>query len=128
MGMMWLISLLFVVSCSNDERMIARVVEAEAAGEPFYGKYLVASVIVNRTNHPDFGDSVCEVLQRRNQFARPKGSYSKESLLAAKLAMLTPRKGLFWFFNPITATDRNFTSKLSGCITIGNHTFCSTCK
>ena len=37
----------------------------EAAGEPFEGKVAVAQVTVNRTNHPSFPSSICEVVYQR---------------------------------------------------------------
>ena len=40
----------------------------EAAGEPVEGKIAVAQVVMNRVEHPDFPDSVCEVVYQRDVF------------------------------------------------------------
>lgn len=37
----------------------------EAAGEPFEGKVAVAQVTVNRTNHPAFPSSICDVVYQK---------------------------------------------------------------
>lgn len=52
-----------------DERhLIARVVYAEAAGEPLAGKKAVASVILNRVDEDGFPDTIEEVVYQRNAF------------------------------------------------------------
>lgn len=40
----------------------------EAAGEPFEGKVAVAQVTVNRTNHPSFPSSICDVVYQKTAF------------------------------------------------------------
>lgn len=37
----------------------------EAAGEPFEGKVAVAQVTVNRSNHPNFPSSICDVVYQK---------------------------------------------------------------
>lgn len=46
----------------EDYRTLLRIVEAEATGETREGKMLVANVILNRMNHPNFPNSVKEVV------------------------------------------------------------------
>lgn len=42
----------------------------EAAGEPFEGKVAVAQVTMNRVNHKDFPDTVCDVVYEKNIFMK----------------------------------------------------------
>ena len=41
----------------------------EARGEPLEGQLLVARVVRHRTAHPDFPDTICEVVNQPGQFA-----------------------------------------------------------
>src|SRR4051812_16591882 len=45
-----------------DKELMARLVHAEAVGEPYAGKVAVATVILNRVASPDFPNSVREVI------------------------------------------------------------------
>lgn len=40
----------------------------EAGTEPFEGKVAVAQVTINRTNHRDFPNDICEVVYQKNNF------------------------------------------------------------
>lgn len=40
----------------------------EAGNEPFEGKVAVAQVTLNRVDHPDFPDSVCDVVYQKTKF------------------------------------------------------------
>jgi spore germination cell wall hydrolase CwlJ-like protein len=42
----------------------------EAAAEPFEGKVAVAQVTMNRVNHKDFPDTVCDVVYEKNIFMK----------------------------------------------------------
>lgn len=42
----------------------------EAAGEPFEGKVAVAQVTMNRVEHEDFPDSICDVVYEKNVFMK----------------------------------------------------------
>lgn len=46
----------------RDYEILLKIVEAEAGGESVEGKILVANVILNRMNSPDFPDTVEEVV------------------------------------------------------------------
>lgn len=41
----------------------------EARGESIAGQIAVASVVLNRVEHPEYPDSVCAVVYQRNQFS-----------------------------------------------------------
>jgi len=47
---------------------LALNVYREAGHEPFEGKVAVAQVTLNRTQHPDFPSTVCEVVYQKNSF------------------------------------------------------------
>lgn len=113
------------VSKPSDLELMARVVEAESKGEPFKGKYLVASTIVNRTNHPLFPANVRSVVYSPNQYADPSPTYSEQSMKAVKMAIKNPYPRILYFYNPKKAKNKKFTSKLRNCFQLGNHRFCS---
>ena len=48
--------------------LICGCVEAEAGNQGLYGKMLVAGVVLNRVDSPDFPDTVKEVITQRGQF------------------------------------------------------------
>lgn len=49
--------------------LMALVVEAEAANQGYYGKQLVADVILNRVDSNEFPDSIARVLLQPNAFS-----------------------------------------------------------
>jgi N-acetylmuramoyl-L-alanine amidase len=59
--------------------LIALTVEAEAGNQDLYGKRLVADVILNRVDSPEFPDTVYEVISQIRQFA----TYSNGAIDAA---------------------------------------------
>ncbi|NMB02012.1 MAG: hypothetical protein GX971_10955, partial [Firmicutes bacterium] len=46
----------------SDLDLLARVVRAEAEGEPYDGQVAVAAVILNRVNHPEFPNTIPAVV------------------------------------------------------------------
>ena len=51
-----------------EQELMARVVEAEAGNQSLLGKRMVAAVILNRVDHPDFPDSIKGVIYQAGQF------------------------------------------------------------
>ncbi|MCB9019223.1 MAG: cell wall hydrolase [Chitinophagales bacterium] len=102
---------------------LAAVIEAEAGGETFTGKYLVGSVAVNRMRDSLWSDDLTDVLTQESQFARAKEP-SSESLAAAERALYFPFPGIKYFVNPKIATNKEFISRLEVCFDLGNHRFC----
>jgi N-acetylmuramoyl-L-alanine amidase len=49
--------------------LLARLVRAEAQGEPYQGKVAVAEVVINRTHSPLFPDSITAVINQKGQFS-----------------------------------------------------------
>lgn len=49
--------------------LLALCVEAEAGNQGLYGKKLVADVVLNRVDSPDFPDNIADVIMQKNQFS-----------------------------------------------------------
>jgi N-acetylmuramoyl-L-alanine amidase len=117
------------LSCQNpDLELLARTVEAEAAGECFMGKYLVASTVVNRVSNADFPNCIPEVILQKSQYATPADSFSTDSMKAAKMALRHPYEGVLYFYNPEKATNKIFINCLNDCFVWGRHKFCKICS
>lgn len=105
----------------DELREIAGVVHAEAKGEPYEGKKLVAKVILNRMRwNPD--KTVHEILTSPNQFA-PYEQYDTQSMDAVMEAMIdTEYNHLAGFHNPKTATNPE-AKEHTILLTVGKHVF-----
>lgn len=95
------------VSNRGDTYLLARVIEGEAADEPFDGKVAVGAVILNRTESAAFPHSLASVIYQPGAFESvSNGEYnrplSEESLRAASMAMSgwDPTGGSLFFWNP----------------------------
>jgi spore germination cell wall hydrolase CwlJ-like protein len=51
---------------------LARNIYFESRGEPEKGKIAVGMVTLNRTQHPSFPNSICEVVKQKTVFERPR--------------------------------------------------------
>jgi N-acetylmuramoyl-L-alanine amidase len=113
----------------KEKDLLARLVHAEAKGEPFEGKVAVASVVLNRVEHKDFPDSVEKVIKQENQFQpvdngsikEPAGEMDKKAVNVA-LALEGKDNGSLYFYNPeIAENDWQKTRTVTDVI--GNHHF-----
>ncbi|HAQ08766.1 MAG TPA: cell wall hydrolase [Bacillus bacterium] len=112
-----------------EKKLLARLVHAEAEGEPFVGKVAVAEVVLNRVEHEKFPDTIEEVIYQKNAFEPVQnGSINepanKESIKAVEEALTEQQheEELLFFYNPDTATsDWIFSREVIK--TIGNHSF-----
>jgi len=113
----------------NDLDLLAHLVYGEARGEPYEGQVAVAAVVLNRVQHPDFPNTISEVIfepwaftcvhDGQFNFTPNESCYS-----AAKEALngRDPSNGALYYFNPDTATSSwIWTRKVTG--RIGNHLF-----
>lgn len=79
---------------SEDElELLFRVVEAEATAGSFYEKANIASVIFNRINHEEFGDTLNDVLVKKQFSCISDGRYLKveimdDTILACEYAFM----------------------------------------
>jgi N-acetylmuramoyl-L-alanine amidase len=122
------------VSISQSEKdLFARLVEAEAKGEPYEGKVAVATVVLNRVDSPEFPDSVTEVIKEKvgkayafspvqnGEINKPASEDSKEAVEEALKREDTLDNSIY-FYNPDIATD-NWIRTRDAVETIGNHVF-----
>lgn len=49
--------------------LLALCVESEAGNQGLYGKKLVADVVLNRVDSPDYPDNITDVIMQQNQFS-----------------------------------------------------------
>jgi len=57
-----------IESIEKNLTCLALNIYREAGHEPFEGKVAVAQVTLNRTQHPNFPNTVCEVVYQKNSF------------------------------------------------------------
>ena len=118
-------------SGSGDLQLLARLISAEARGEPYIGQVAVGAVVLNRVEHPSFPNSVAGVIYQPGAFScLDDGQFdepvSESAYRAAQDAMngWDPSYGAIYYFNPVTATSKWIWSRPL-IVTIGNHRFCS---
>lgn len=116
-----------------DKDLMARLVSAEAKGEPYAGKVAVATVILNRVDSVEFPDTVKGVVYENvsghyaftpvqngaiNQAADEKSKKAVEEALEFR----GKGNGSLYFYNPETSTSKWINSRET-TVKIGNHKF-----
>ncbi len=116
---------------SADYQLLARLISAEARGEPYLGQVAVGAVVLNRIEHPSFPNSLSGVIYQKNAFSCiDDGQFDKpvadSAYQAARDALngLDPSGGAIYYFNPSTATSSWIWSRPL-IKTIGRHRFCA---
>ena len=111
--------------------LLARVISAEARGEPYAGQVAVGAVILNRVEHPSFPSTVAGVVYQPGAFTcmvdgQIDQPVAESAIRAAREALngSDPSGGAIYYFNPNTATSAWIWSRPL-IKTIGNHRFCS---
>ena len=111
--------------------LLARVISAEARGEPYSGPVAVGAVILNRVEHPSFPNTIAGVVYQPGAFTcMVDGQFNEpvaESAVRAAQEALNgadPSGGAIYYFNPNTATSAWIWSRPLIKV-IGNHRFCS---
>jgi|GEM_PF-625966 len=109
--------------------LLARVVHAEAKGEPYEGKVAVAAVIINRVQHPAFPNTISGVVYEPLAFqVVANGTINQpadaEAVQAAHdaLAGFDPTGGALYFYNPAKTANAWIRSR-PATKTIGKHVF-----
>ncbi|MFE8699576.1 cell wall hydrolase [Cytobacillus sp. FJAT-54145] len=112
-----------------EKDLLARLVEAEAKGEPYAGKVAVATVVLNRVDSNIFPNTVRGVIYEAQQFTPvSNGQINKPASLESKravneaLAFRGLGKGSLYFFNPAKTSNKWLRSK-PVTVVIGNHVF-----
>ena len=116
---------------SSDHRLLAKLVYAEARGEPYKGQVAVAAVVLNRVESASFPNTISGVIYQRNAFTCVNnGSINNtpdSSSIRAALDALNgwdPTGGCLYYYNPKTATDDWIRSRTVQTV-IGRHHFCT---
>lgn len=116
---------------SGDVALLARLISAEARGEPYAGQVAVGAVVLNRVEHPSFPNSISGVIYQSGAFTcMTDGQWNQpvadSAYRAARdaLAGSDPSGGAIYYFNPATATSAWIWSRPL-ITTIGKHRFCS---
>ena len=118
-------------AASGDVYLLARLISAEARGEPYIGQVAVGAVVLNRIDHPSFPNSLSGVIYQRGafsclddgQFDQPIAESAYRAAREA-LAGSDPTGGAIYYFNPATATSKWIWSRPQ-MLTIGSHIFCA---
>jgi N-acetylmuramoyl-L-alanine amidase len=116
---------------SNTVALLAKVISAEARGEPYAGQVAIGAVILNRVEHPAFPNTIAGVIYQPGAFTcMTDGQINKpvsdSAVRAAKEALggSDPSGGAIYYFNPATATSKWIWSRPLIKI-IGSHRFCA---
>lgn len=115
----------------HDVALLARVISAEARGEPYAGQVAVGAVILNRVEHPSFPSTLAGVVYQPGAFScmddgqidQPVAESARRAAQEA-LNGSDPSGGAIYYFNPDTATSAWIWSRPLITV-IGRHRFCS---
>ena len=114
---------------SSDHRLLAKLVYAEARGEPYKGQVAVAAVVLNRVASSSFPNTVSGVIYQSGAFTCvSNGSINNtpdSNCIRAALDALNgwdPTGGCLYYYNPKTAKDQWIFSRTVQTV-IGNHSF-----
>lgn len=119
-------------SVSNaDLELLARIISAEARGEPYIGQVAVGAVVLNRVKSSSFPDSISGVVYQPGAFTAITDGQINEAVTdsarrAARDALngSDPTGGALYYYNPDKTSNRWIRSR--PVITrIGQHLFCS---
>ena len=114
----------------DDLWLLARMISAEARGEPYSGQVAVGAVILNRVKHPSFPNTISGVLYQPGAFSSVSDGqfYSVQITDSARKAAQDalngsdPSGGAIYFYNPEKSTSKWIFSRET-ILTIGDHVF-----
>ncbi|WHY93370.1 cell wall hydrolase [Neobacillus cucumis] len=113
----------------KEKDLLARLVTAEAKGEPYKGKVAVAAVVLNRVKNDKFPDSIHQVIYQKRQFQPvDNGMINKPAVKEAKKAVneAIAKNGqitdALYFYNP-DKTDSKWLRSKKTIKKIGHHRF-----
>ncbi len=115
----------------SDFQLLARIISAEARGEPYEGQVAVGAVILNRIEHPSFPNTLSGVIYQKGAFScvDDGGIYAEVAESAYKAARdaingSDPSGGAIYYYNPVKSTNTWILSRPIITV-IGAHRFCS---
>lgn len=118
-------------SSSRDEELylLARIISAEARGEPYEGQVAVGAVVLNRVRHPSFPNSIAGVIYQSGAFTAIVDGQFNEPIAdsawrAAQDALngWDPSGGCIYYYNPVKSTSSWIFSRQTVTV-IGSHRF-----
>lgn len=116
---------------NGDVALLAKVISAEARGEPYNGQVAVGAVILNRVAHPSFPNTISGVVYEPGAFTcmvdgQIDQPVADSAYQAARDALngSDPTGGAIYYFNPSTATSAWIWSRPLITV-IGKHRFCA---
>lgn len=114
---------------SSDLNLLAKVVYAEARGEPYTGQVAIAAVVLNRVKSSSFPNTISGVVYQPYAFTAVSDGQinltpNSTAYKAAQDALngWDPTYGCLYYYNPKTATSSWIWSRKT-VVTIGNHVF-----
>ena len=120
-----------VSSSNNDINLLAKIISAEARGEPYNGQVAVGAVIMNRIKHPSFPNTLSGVIYQPGAFTAIVDGQIHAPIVdsayrAARDALngVDPTRGAIYYYNPATAVNQWIRSRPI-LVRIGKHVFCS---
>ena len=115
----------------SDVELLARIISAEARGEPYTGQVAVGAVVLNRVEHPSFPNTLAGVVYQPGAFsALNDGQFNEPVADSARRAAQDaingwdPSGGAIYYYNPAKSTNQWIFSR-PVLTTIGAHRFCS---
>ena len=116
---------------SADIDLLAKIISAEARGEPYAGQVAVGAVILNRMEHPSFPNTLSGVIYQPGAFSclydgGINAPVAESAYRAARDAIngQDPSGGAIYYYNPAKATNQWIFSRPVITV-IGQHRFCS---
>lgn len=111
--------------------LLARIISAEARGEPYIGQVAVGAVVLNRIEHPSFPDTLSGVIYQNGaftaitdgQFDQPTADSAYQAAREA-LSGNDPTGGAIYYYNPDKTSNQWIRSR-PVIKRIGAHLFCS---
>lgn len=115
----------------SNINLLARIISAEARGEPYSGQVAVGAVVLNRVQHPSFPNSISGVIYQNGAFTAINDGQFWEPVAsscynAARDAIngWDPSGGAIYYYNP-AKTSNKFIRSRPVITQIGSHLFCS---
>ena len=117
------------VIVSADHRLLAKLVYAEARGEPYKGQVAVAAVVLNRVRSASFPNTISGVIYQSGAFSCvSNGSINNtpdSACIRAALEAMNgwdPTGGCLYYYNPKKTSDSWIRTRTVKTV-IGNHSF-----
>ena len=92
--------------------LLARIISAEARGEPYVGQVAVGAVILNRIEHPSFPDTLSGVIYQNGAFTAVVDGQFNEPVAASAynaardaLNGWDPTNGCVYYYNPAKTSN-----------------------